>query len=90
MNEYFLGIGLMVVGAVLFYFGRVRAKRISVHANSGSVAVGGNNSGAIVNTNINQPDKGHTSGHAITVIAILVELAGIAVTVWNAISLAAK
>ena len=89
MSEYFLGIGLMIAGIVLFFFGRARTKRVSVHASSGSVAVGGNNSGTITNTNINQPDKGHTGGHAITVIAILVELAGIAVTILHAISLAA-
>lgn len=50
MHEYQLGIGLMVVGAVLFFVDRSRSNRVSVHASSGSVAVGGDNSGSITNT----------------------------------------
>jgi hypothetical protein len=91
MNEYLIGIGLMIAGAVLFFFGRAQSKRTSVHASSGSVAVGGNNSGTITNTNISQTNKLHSAGgHGITVLAIVVELAGIAVTIWHVMHLDAK
>jgi uncharacterized membrane protein len=92
MNEYLIGIGLMVAGAVLFFFDHAQSKRRSVHASGGSVAVGGNNSGTITNTNVNQASKVHgAGGHGIvTVLAIVVELLGIAVTIWHAMHLDAK
>ena len=89
MSGYLFGIGLMIAGAVLFFLGRGRSKRSSVHASNGSVAVGGNNIGPI--TNINQTHKEHSAGgHSITVLAIVVELVGIAVIVWHTMHLAAK
>lgn len=90
MNGYFLGTGLMTLGAVLFFVGRLYVKRDSVRASGGSVAIGGNNTGAITTTNINQRDKPHSSGHLITMVAIFVEIAGIAVTIWHAMHLAEK
>lgn len=91
MNEYLIGIGLMIAGAVLFLFGRAQSKRTLVSASSGSVAIGGNNSGTITNTNVSQTNKVHNVGeHGITVLAIVVELTGIAVTIWHAMHLGAK
>jgi hypothetical protein len=87
MGEY-LGIGLMIAGAVLFFFGRRRSNRLSVRASRGSVAVGGNNIGSI--TNINQTNEGSSGGHGLTVVSILVELAGIAAIVWHVLHLASK
>jgi len=89
MGEYLFGIGLMIAGAVLFFLGRGKSKRVSVHASGGSVAVGGDNIGPI--TNINQTHKERRAeGHGITVLAIVVELVGIAVIIWHTMHLAAK
>jgi len=91
VNEYFFGFGLMLAGVVLFFIGRARSKRATVQASGGSVAVGGNNTGSITNTNINQPSKKDSfAEHGITLLAIFVEVAGIAVTVWHALHLATK
>ena len=93
MGGFLLGIGLMVVGGVLLLFGRSHNKRVSVHASGGSVAIGGSNSGTITNTNtnINQPNKSHGGGHkTIAMIGALIELIGIAVTVWHAMHMAGK
>ncbi len=90
MNGYFLGTGLMALGAILFFVGRLHVKRDSVRASGGSVAIGGNNTGSITTTNINQRDKPHSNGHLITMVAIFVEIAGIAVTIWHAMHLAGK
>jgi hypothetical protein len=91
MNEYFIGIGLMAAGAVIFFVGRAQTKRTSVQASNGSVAVGGDNRGIITNTNIGQGNRVQSAGwHIVTVLAILVELAGIAVTLWHATHLDAK
>jgi uncharacterized membrane protein len=91
MNEYVIGIGLMIIGAILFFTGRSQSKKNSVNASGGSVAVGRDNSGPITNTNIGSPQKAsHSGGHTLTIIGILVEVAGIAVTIWHAMHLAAK
>lgn len=93
MLEYLLlGIALIIAGAVLIAAGTRKTNKTEVSANGGSVAVGGNNSGPIINTNINAPEKIQTSsGHQmLTVLGIGVEVIGIAVTIWHAIHLAAK
>jgi hypothetical protein len=47
-----IGIALIVVGGVLIFLGLRSSKRFTVQANGGSIAVGGNNSGPIINTNV--------------------------------------
>ena len=85
--ELVFGIALMVLGAVIFLAGRTKSKTVHVEASNGSVAIGGKNSGRITNTNIGaQPAASHGS-HWLTVVSIVVELAGIGLTVWH---LAAK
>lgn len=84
----YLGIGLMILGIILFALGRSSRNTSSVNASGGSVAIGGSNSGSI--TNINRASKSHEGGHAITIIATVVEVIGIAVTIWNATHLAEK
>ncbi len=83
-----LGIGLIVLGALLFAV--ARRKTSSATASQGSVAVGKNNSGQIVNVNQQSSPPTHSGGHGLTVIAIVVEVVGIAVTLWHAFHLAAK
>jgi hypothetical protein len=91
MDVILVGVCLIFVGVAIFFFGRGRSKRISVLATRGSVAVGGNNSGTITNTNVNRTSKEVSSGgHALTVLAILVELVGIAVIVWHTLHLVGK
>ena len=85
----YVGLGLIIAGALIFLIGRGRSKRTDVRASHGSVAVGGNNAGQINNVNVGQSSKAH-GGHAITILAAIVELVGIAVTVWHAMHLAAK
>jgi hypothetical protein len=83
MNENILAIGLMIFGAVLFLFGRMTSKRSSVHASGGSVAVGGDNSGSITNVNTTSQKEHGSTGHRITILAIIVEIIGIAVMIWH-------
>ena len=81
MTLLLLGIGLMIAGGVLFALGR----RPVVKASSGSVAVGGNSSAPITNVNVGSHNKNAAHGsHAITVVAIFVEIIGIAVVIWHA------
>lgn len=89
MLEYAIGIGLVVAGALIFLWGRLRSKLVSVRASSGSVAVGGNSTAPITNVNVDS-HKDQGSGHTITVVAIVVEIIGIAVVIWHAIHLATK
>lgn len=89
--ELYVGIALMVLGIVLFFGARSRSKTVRVDASNGSVAIGGNNRGSISNINIGKPPTAsHGSHHWLTVIAIVVELAGMAVVIWHALHLAAK
>jgi hypothetical protein len=90
MNTLHLGLGLMALGIVIFVFARARSKTSSAQASGGSIAVGGNNSGQISNVSVNSQEKAHGSGHSLTIFAIVVELAGIAVTIWHAMHLASK
>lgn len=87
MNLY-VGIVLIVLGAVLIVAGRARSKRVNVHASHGSVAVGGDNKAPIINTNIGAgPSQSH-GGHGLTILGIAVELVGIVTVIWHAWHLA--
>jgi hypothetical protein len=84
----YVGLGLMVVGILLFAVGR--RKRSSTVSSNGSVSVGGNNSGSIVNINQPSAPPNHSNGHGLTIMAMIVELVGIGVTLWHAYHMAAK
>lgn len=84
----YVGLGLMVVGVLLFAVGR--RKRSGAVSSSGSVSVGGNNSGSIININQPSAPPSHSGGHGLTIMAMIVELVGIGVTLWHAYHLAAK
>lgn len=90
MVELYLGLALMAVGAVLFWIARSRSKAVRVEASGGSVAVGGNNSGTINNLNSGAPTPAAHGSHWLTYLAIAVEVAGIAVTLWHASHMASK
>lgn len=91
MNGIILGVTLMAVGMGMLFASLVRNKKVRVTASNGSMAVGRDNSGVMMNVNQSnaapQP-KGH--GNGLTVLAIIVELAGIGVTVWHALHLVGK
>lgn len=79
-----IGLALVVLGVLLFLVGR----RANVSASSSSVAVGGGNKGVIINQNnsmnVGQPAQ-HGAGHGkgLTYVSIVVELAGIATTLYH-------
>ena len=88
MAGLYLGVGLMVAGGVGLLIGFYRAKP---SASSGSVSVGRDNRGTIYNTNIGTPTpSSHSNHNVLTYISILVEIVGIAVTIWHATHLVAK
>ena len=78
----------MIMGGLLLEFNR--RGRGGATASNGSVAVGGDNSGPIVNINRSLPQSGHSGGHSLTIVAALVEVVGIGVTIWHAYHLMAK
>lgn len=80
MNGLFVGGTLIAAGIVLFLFSK-RGRKTT--ASSGSVAVGGDNRGSIVNTS-HAPPANESHGTKLTAIAIFVETIGIAVTLWHA------
>lgn len=86
----YVGLALMAVGIALFLVGRSKSKSVRVEAHSGSIAVGGKNTGSITNTNIGAPPAAAHGSHGLTKVAIGVELVGIAVTLWHAWHLSAK
>lgn len=88
--ELIFGFALMGLGIMLFLVGRSKSKIIRVEASTGSVAIGGKNSGTITNTNIGGLPVASHGSHWLTVVAIVVELAGMAVVIWHAWHLAAK
>lgn len=78
--ELILAIVLMVLGIVLFVIGRVSAsKSVHVTAKDGSVAVGRDNTGSIVNIKNAPGAPAQHESHTLTKFAIVVELAGIGV-----------
>lgn len=87
-----LGVLLIVLGIILLVLGFKRNKKVSVQASEGSVAIGGDNSGTILNIGNNSsapaPTKSH--GHGLTYLGIIVELIGIGVTLWHAYHMAPK
>jgi hypothetical protein len=87
--ELYVGLGLMALGIVLFLIGRSRSKIVRVEASSGSVAVGGKNTGSITNLNVGGAPAAAHSSHALTYASIVVELVGIAVVIWHAWHMAA-
>jgi hypothetical protein len=90
MSIYFVGGGLVILGALLLLIGRHRSRRSSVSASRGSIAIGGSSYGPVTNVNA-APDKGHGIGeHWITILAIITELAGIAVIIWHSFHVVAK
>jgi hypothetical protein len=85
-----IGLTLIALGLILILLGRARTKG-SVHASNGSVAVGGDNTGPIVNTNVHAPRSTSKTGvHWITAAGIIVELVGIGVTMWHALHLVGR
>lgn len=81
--ELYVGLALMALGIVFFVVGRSRSKSVRVEADGGSVAVGGKNTGSITNLNVGAPATAAHGSHSLTYVAIAVELAGIAVTLWH-------
>ncbi|HEY1089590.1 MAG TPA: hypothetical protein VGE47_00720 [Burkholderiaceae bacterium] len=74
----------MVLGIVLIVSGRSAAsKSNSVTATDGSVAVGGSNSGNIINTKIAPAAPAQHGSHWLTKVGIVVELAGIGVALFH-------
>ena len=88
--ELYVGIALMTLGIALFFISRSKSKIVRVEASSGSVAVGGKNTGSITNLNVGTPPPAAHGSHLLTYLAIGVELVGIAVTLWHAWHMAAK
>jgi hypothetical protein len=92
MEGIIFGILFMMVGIFLIAFGIKRNKKINVSASNGSMAVGGDNSGVMLNigNNSTPSNQSPAHGHGLTILGIIVELAAIGVTVWHALHLAAK
>jgi hypothetical protein len=85
-----VGIGLTVLGVILFFLGRnsVRQDVKKVGRDDRSVSVGGDNSGLINTGSIgggaSTSDEKAGHSHFLTWVAILVEVVGIGVTLWHA------
>lgn len=88
--ELYVGLALMALGVVLFFIDRSKSKTVRVEASGGSVAVGGKNTGSITNLNVGMPPPEAHNSHSLTYLAIVVEIVGIAVTIWHAWHMAAK
>lgn len=83
-----IGIGLMLLGALIIILGLRKTRIKTVKATRGSVAVGGDNSGPIVNVNTHAGSGG--GHHGLTILGIVVEVIAILVTVWHAMHLAGQ
>lgn len=90
MYTLYVGLGLMALGLVFFVAARISKNQSTAQASNGSVAVGRDNSGPITNISVGKGEKAHHGGHGLTIAAIIVELAGIGVTLWHAYHMAAK
>ncbi|TXH65485.1 MAG: hypothetical protein E6Q88_13730 [Lysobacteraceae bacterium] len=79
-----VGIAMIVIGTILLVVSLVRRKRVTVQASNG-IAIGGsvNNSTVISQSRSSEPQSKH-GGHGLTIVAIVVEPVGIAVTLWHA------
>lgn len=79
-SQVILAIALMVLGIVLFVAGRVSATNAAqVTATDGSVTVGRDNNGSIVNIKDSTSAPAQHGSHTLTKVAIAVELVGIGV-----------
>lgn len=87
---FYVGLALMGLGIILFIIGRLKSNTARVEARSGSIAVGGNNTGSINNINIGSVPTSAHSSNSLTYIAMVVELVGITVTLWDVFHVAAK
>lgn len=84
---YPVDIALIVLGFVLILWGRSRSKTSTIKTNTGTVSIGRDNTGSVVNTTtIHAPDKSH--GQFLMTVGTIVEIFGIAVTIWHAVHLA--
>lgn len=92
--ELLLGLILMSLGIVMlvYQFATRNGNQKKVGRDDRSVHVGGSNTGLINTGSIGGGDEERHGGHShwLTIIAMLVELAGIAVTLWHAFHLASK
>jgi hypothetical protein len=84
---YPVDVALIVLGLMLIIWGRLRAKTSTIKTDTGTVTIGRDNTGSVVNTTtVHAPEKPH--GHILTVLGIVVEIFAIAVTIWHAVHLA--
>lgn len=75
-----MAIVLMVLGVVLFALGRKSgSKSVQVIATNGSVSVGRDNNGGIINNNSAADAPDQHGSHLLTKVAVVVELVGIGV-----------
>lgn len=80
---YLFGVALILLGVILFWIDRRRSTASSVSASRNSIAIGGNSLGPVTNVNsVGSPRHG-LGIHWVTIISIIVELAGIAVVFWH-------
>ena len=83
---YPVDAALIVLGLMLIIGGRLRSKT-SNKTEMGTVRIGRDNTGSVVNTTtVHPPEKPHV--HVLTVLGIVVEIFAIAVTIWHAVHLA--
>lgn len=87
MNGLIIGAVLMLVGGLLFIAAK-RTKKVNISATNGSQAVGGNNSGIMLNMGSQPAPPQEPHSHWLTVVSIIVELIGMGVVVWHALHLA--
>jgi hypothetical protein len=84
---YPVDAALIVLGLMLIIWGRLRAKTSTIKTETGTVRIGRDNTGSVVNTTtVHAPEKPHA--HILTVLGIVVEIFAIAVTIWHAVHLA--
>lgn len=82
------GLATFVLGTGLLLFSLLRRKRVVVQANSG-IAIGGSvDSSTVINQSSSSASPAKHHGHGLTIVAIVVELIGIAVTLWHAYHMA--